>query len=124
MSSSTNDVSIAVSKDGPYIVSGNVTLTEQVIGANTKGESVQWQPSEAYHVSAKFALCRCGNSNTPPFCDGTHAKVGFDGTEIAVLLRSEWQGMESSCPHRRSAGPINVSPPSTQLPSRAANCIR
>jgi CDGSH-type Zn-finger protein len=84
MSSTAKDVSIAVSKDGPYIVSGHVTLTEQVIGANARGESVQWQQSEAYRVSAKFALCRCGHSNTPPFCDGTHGKVRFDGTEIAV----------------------------------------
>lgn len=78
------EASVVVSKDGPYIVSGDVTLTQQVIVAEGSRDSVRWQERDTHQHTEKFALCRCGHSNTPPFCDGTHAKIGFDGTETAA----------------------------------------
>jgi CDGSH-type Zn-finger protein len=83
MSTTNNQVSVTVSKDGPYIVSGGPPLTKQTIVADVQGESVQWQESAAYYSPAKYALCRCGHSRKAPFCDGTHAQIGFDGTETA-----------------------------------------
>jgi CDGSH-type Zn-finger protein len=32
-------------------------------------------------LQEQYALCRCGQSKNKPFCDGTHAKNHFDGTE-------------------------------------------
>ena len=74
---------IKITKNGPYLVSGTVPLCKEVIGANEGGESVQWEPGQTYPAQAQYALCRCGHSANKPFCDGTHVKVGFDGTETA-----------------------------------------
>lgn len=74
---------ITVSNNGPYLVSGSVPLAVQIIGVNSAGESILWVDGDTLPTSAEYALCRCGASNTKPFCDGTHAKIGFDGTESA-----------------------------------------
>ena len=29
--------------------------------------------------SGSFSLCRCGQSNKKPFCDGTHNTCGWEG---------------------------------------------
>jgi CDGSH-type Zn-finger protein/uncharacterized membrane protein YozB (DUF420 family) len=60
---------IEVVKDGPYRVSGACRVR------NSRGEDVP--------TRGRFALCRCGSSSKKPFCDGTHAKIGFDGARFA-----------------------------------------
>ncbi|MGA2672600.1 MAG: CDGSH iron-sulfur domain-containing protein [Terracidiphilus sp.] len=74
---------ITISANGPYLVSGSVPLDFQTIGTNKAGESTEWVAGAAFPVTAQYALCRCGESKNKPFCDGTHAKIHFDGTETA-----------------------------------------
>jgi CDGSH-type Zn-finger protein len=58
-------------------------LSEQRIVTNAEGDSLDYREEEKYSAPSQYALCRCGQSASKPFCDGTHAKVRFDGTETA-----------------------------------------
>ena len=49
--------------DGPYLVTNVTTITD-------------WLGQEL-PVAPQVALCRCGQSAAKPFCDGSHAEVGF-----------------------------------------------
>lgn len=49
--------------NGPYLVTNAETLY------NWLGERIPVRP--------QMALCRCGGSANKPFCDGTHARIGF-----------------------------------------------
>ena len=81
--SDTATARVQITPNGPYLVSGSVPLGTQTIGSNEAKESVDWQPGADYPAQANYALCRCGHSANKPFCDGTHAKIGFDGSETA-----------------------------------------
>jgi len=83
MSKPKSEPSVSVTRNGPYLVSGGVPLARQTIVADAKGGSEEWRQGESFPASESYALCRCGHSNNKPFCDGTHKKVGFDGTESA-----------------------------------------
>ncbi len=76
---------ITITANGPYLVEGALPLAHQHIVANAQGESQSWREGNAVAVPAadRYALCRCGQSATKPFCDGAHQRVGFDGTETA-----------------------------------------
>jgi CDGSH-type Zn-finger protein len=79
--SEASELKITVSQNGPYIVSGGVPLTRQIIEADEEGDSRDWRQAEAYDAAPEYNLCRCGNSQNKPFCDGSHLRVGFDGSE-------------------------------------------
>jgi CDGSH-type Zn-finger protein len=78
-----NAAKIKVTKNGPYIVYGGVPIQKQVIIADSDGTATEWQPTTEYPRQETRSLCRCGQSKIKPFCDGTHMKIGFDGTETA-----------------------------------------
>jgi CDGSH-type Zn-finger protein len=74
---------IEVMRNGPYLVKGGLPLSEQAIVTNAEGDSLDYTEGKRYPAQPQYALCRCGQSGHKPFCDGTHAKVHFDGTETA-----------------------------------------
>jgi CDGSH-type Zn-finger protein len=74
---------IVVKQDGPYLVTGDVPLSLQVITPNEEGLSWDWTEGTSFPTKATYQLCRCGQSRHKPFCDGTHTQVRFDGTETA-----------------------------------------
>lgn len=55
------ELSIKLFDNAPFLVEGNYDLT---------GE-------ETETCSKKMSFCRCGGSQTKPFCDGTHKQIGF-----------------------------------------------
>ena len=74
---------VRVLKNGPYIVSGNIPLIKMTIQCDQGGIPAKWTIGEKMKTSENYSLCRCGQSKNKPFCDGTHRKVNFDGTETS-----------------------------------------
>lgn len=63
------DVTISASENGPLAVRGPVTLLDHA------GNEYPLEGRRIY-------LCRCGGSQTKPFCDGTHNEIGFRAAEV------------------------------------------
>jgi CDGSH-type Zn-finger protein len=78
-----HEAKVQISKNGPYVVSGNLPIRKETIGTNAEGESVKWIQGESFASKEEVYLCRCGHSAKKPFCDGSHTKAKFDGTETA-----------------------------------------
>ena len=57
------ELAVDPERDGPYKVRGNLEI---IIGTGRVVARVQ-----------NARLCRCGHSNTKPFCDNTHQRIGF-----------------------------------------------
>lgn len=81
MANETKNCKIKVLRNGPYLVSGNVPLSEKIIVS--KGKTNEYQPGREFPLAEEYALCRCGYSRNAPYCDGNHKKFNFNGTETA-----------------------------------------
>ncbi len=61
-----SDFRVTVRNNGPLRLEGDITLCDQ--------------DGKPFGLGGRTAisLCRCGHSANKPFCDGSHARVGFD----------------------------------------------
>jgi len=75
---------ITITKNGPYLVSGDLPMFKEIEMVGQEGEPEVWQKGEVYPKHENCSLCRCGKSENPPYCDGTHTEINFDGTETAT----------------------------------------
>lgn len=83
ISKAENEQLIKVTENGPYLVTGNVPLAEQIIQVDSDGESNGWQDGKKYPGQESYKLCRCGKSINKPFCTGMHLITRFNGEETA-----------------------------------------
>jgi CDGSH iron-sulfur domain-containing protein 3 len=61
-------VEIKVRRDGPYKVTGDVRLVD------ADGNEIDTAP---HSKDGTIVLCRCGHSQTKPFCDKSHKTICF-----------------------------------------------
>jgi CDGSH-type Zn-finger protein len=78
-----NNKKILISKNGPYLVSGNLPLAKKIYNTDNNGNPGTYEKGDDYPSKENYALCRCGKSANKPYCDGMHIKIKFDGTETA-----------------------------------------
>ena len=79
-----NKKKVVISKNGPYLVSGNIPLVKEISTVGKSGQPEEWKKQKEYFKQEPYSLCRCGLSKNKPFCDGSHTKNNFDGTEKAT----------------------------------------
>ncbi len=111
----TTEMSITVTRNGPYVVTGRVPLAKQTTEADAEGQSRDWQHGPEFEVAETYSLCRCGHSSHKPFCERTHLKIGFDGTEVASRVTIRPVSVERIA-QRSVRGPPNRFAASSRCP--------
>ena len=74
---------VVVTKNGPYMVLGNLPLTKEISTIGKERQPEKWVKGKKYPKQDSYSLCRCGQSQNKPFCDGAHTKTKFKGEETA-----------------------------------------
>lgn len=89
---------IAITKNGPYAVSGSLPLAKEITLPENEQDPDQWQKKEDFPLQENYLLCRCGQSKNKPYCDQTHLKINFDGTETASRKKYSERAIKFSGP--------------------------
>lgn len=75
---------IRILPGGPYEVSGDVPLRQEIITEDPQKDTQEWKAGKEYtQKDEPYHLCRCGRSKNKPFCDGTHKHTKFHDKEVA-----------------------------------------
>ena len=69
-------VIITTKANGPLIVEGPVRIV------TPDGRELTPPPRKDGKPAEVVVLCRCGGSQTKPFCDGTHKRNGFQDGQV------------------------------------------
>ena len=69
-------VIITTKANGPLIIEGPVRIV------TPDGRELTPPPRKDGKPAEVVVLCRCGGSQTKPFCDGTHKRNGFQDGQV------------------------------------------
>ena len=72
------DIKIRLRPNGPMVIEATGPLDTTIEIVDHVGNAFVIPAGKA-----AVALCRCGQSATKPFCDGTHKTCGFMAQELA-----------------------------------------
>ncbi|MGV1036437.1 MAG: CDGSH iron-sulfur domain-containing protein [Candidatus Nanopelagicales bacterium] len=83
MNDDAQDFRIDIEEGGPYVVHGGPPMSQQFITSDTEGNSRGYRKGKEFSLPDKVRLCRCGQSNSKPYCDGSHKTADADLEETA-----------------------------------------
>lgn len=67
------NTTITPTDNGPYMIEGPLRIVD--------ADGTEYNLSQ----QTTIFLCRCGDSGTKPFCDGTHEKANFAAVNRAAI---------------------------------------